>query len=39
MLTTDLAGVGKSSLGPKAGSLADKRDEIRNALDFAFQGF
>jgi toxin CcdB len=39
MLTTDLAGVGKSEIGPRVGSLADRRGEIRDALDFAFQGF
>lgn len=39
MLTTDLAGVLPAILGPKIGSLADRRDEIRDALDFAFQGF
>jgi len=37
MLTTDLAGVGKSEIGARVGSLADHRDTIRDALDFAFQ--
>lgn len=39
MLTTDLAGVGKSEIGPKVGSLSDRWSEIRDALDFAFQGY
>jgi toxin CcdB len=39
MLTTDLAGVGKSEIGVRVGSLMDHRDTIRDALDFAFQGF
>jgi toxin CcdB len=39
MVTTDLASVLRSDLGSKADSLADKRDAIRDALDFAFQGF
>lgn len=39
MLTPDLAGVLRSELGPKVGSLADRRDEIVAALDFLFQGF
>lgn len=39
MLTTDLAGVGKSEIGARVASLADRRDEIRDALDFALQGF
>lgn len=39
MLTTDLAGVGKSAIGAKVVSLSDKWHEIRGALDFAFQGY
>ena len=39
MSTAELAGVLPSALGKKVGSLADRRDEIRDALDFAFQGF
>ncbi len=39
MLTTDLAGVGHSEIGARVGALADRRDTIRDALDFAFQGF
>jgi toxin CcdB len=39
MMTTDLAGVGKSEIGGRVGSLADHRDAIRDALDFAFQGY
>jgi toxin CcdB len=39
MLTTDLAGVGKSEIGARVSSLAEHRDTIRDALDFAFQGF
>lgn len=39
LLTTDIAGVLPTVLGPKIGSLADQRDAIRDALDFAFQGF
>lgn len=39
MLTTDLAGVGISEIGARVGSLADRRDTIRDALDFSFQDF
>ncbi len=39
MSTAELSGVMPSALGDKLGSLADKRDEIRDALDFVFQGF
>jgi len=39
MLTTDIAGVEKSEIGARVGSLAERRDDIRDALDFAFQGF
>ena len=39
MSTAELAGVLPAVLGKKVGSLAERRDEIRDALDFAFQGF
>ncbi len=39
MSTAELAGVLPLALGKKIGSLADRRDEIRDALDFVFQGF
>jgi toxin CcdB len=39
MLTTHLAGVLRSDVGARVGSLADRRDEIVAALDFLFQGF
>jgi len=39
MSTTELAGIPVRSLGEKAGSLKEKRDEIIAALDFIFSGF
>jgi toxin CcdB len=39
MSTVELAGVLPSALGARVSSLADHRDEIRDALDFAFQGY
>lgn len=39
MLTTELAGILPSGFGAKVGSLADRWNEIRDALDFAFQGY
>jgi toxin CcdB len=39
MLTTELAGVLPVTFGGKVGSLADRWHEIRDALDFAFQGY
>src|SRR5262245_9353408 len=39
MSTTELAGVLPIALGARVSSLADRRDEIRDALDFAFQGY
>ncbi len=39
MLTLELAGVPRSRLGSPIASLAKQRDTIRDALDFAFQGF
>lgn len=38
MGTALLAGVGKDSLGPKAGSLASRRHDILNALDMLVSG-
>ena len=35
MLTTDLAGVGKSEIGVRVGSLMDHRDTIRDAVERA----
>jgi toxin CcdB len=39
MSTVELAGVLPSALGARVSSLSDRRDEIRDALDFAFQGY
>lgn len=39
LLTQELAGVHKSVLGEKCGSLNDKRSEIIAALDFMISGF
>jgi toxin CcdB len=39
MLTLELAGVPRSRLGSPIASLATHRDAIRDAIDFAFQGF
>ena len=39
MLSTDLAGVLRSELGPRVASLAAERDEVMAALDFLCFGF
>ena len=39
MSTAELAGVQKSALGKKVGSLREQRNEIIAALDFLFAGF
>ena len=39
MSTAELAGVSRTVLGDRVGTLADRRDEIVAALDFVFQGF
>lgn len=39
LLTQELAGVHKSALGEKCGSLKDKRSEIIAAIDFMISGF
>ena len=39
MSTAELAGVMPSDLGARVDSLARHYDEIRDALDFAFQGY
>lgn len=39
MSTVELAGVLPSALGARVASLVAHRDEIRDALDFAFQGY
>ena len=39
LLTQELAGVHKSALGEKCGSLKDKRSEVIAALDFMISGF
>lgn len=39
LLTQELAGVHKSALGIKCGSLQDKRSEVIAALDFMVSGF
>lgn len=39
MSTVELAGVLPSALGERVTSLADFHGDIRDALDFAFQGF
>ena len=38
MSTAELAGVSRSQLGPRVGSLADHRSEIIAALDMLFTG-
>ena len=38
MSTPELAGVSRSQLGPRVGSLADHRSEIIAALDMLFTG-
>ena len=39
MSTAELAGVPRSALGEKVGSLREQRNEIIAALDFLFTGF
>lgn len=39
MSTPELAGISVQSMGQKAGTLKDRRDEIIAALDFLFTGF
>lgn len=39
MSTAELAGIPVSSLGEKAGTLKERRDEIIAALDFLLSGF
>jgi toxin CcdB len=39
MSTAELAGVPKSALGEKVGSLKEQRNEIIDALDLLFTGF
>jgi toxin CcdB len=39
MSTQELAGVPRKALGPLAGSLKDRRDEIIAAVDFLINGF
>jgi toxin CcdB len=39
LLTQELAGVHKSALGEKCGSLKERRNEIIAALDFMVSGF
>jgi toxin CcdB len=39
MSTAELAGVPKSALGQRVGSLKEQRNEIIAALDFLFTGF
>jgi toxin CcdB len=39
MSTPELAGIAVQSMGQKAGTLKDRRDEIIAALDFLFTGF
>jgi toxin CcdB len=38
LLTIDLAGVPRTSLGEPVGSAADRRHDILAALDFLFTG-
>lgn len=38
MLTADIAGVSKDSLGEKVASLADKSESILSAVDFFLRG-
>ena len=39
MSTSELAGISVQSMGQKAGTLKDRRDEIIAALDFLLTGF
>ena len=39
LVTSQLAGIARTDLGPAAGSLADKRDAIVAAMDFLLLGF
>ena len=39
MSTSELSGISVQSMGQKAGTLKDRRDEIIAALDFLFTGF
>jgi len=39
LVTSQLAGIARSELGPVAGSLASERDRILGALDFLLTGF
>ena len=39
LMTPQLAGVGRTELGPEAGSLVDERQTILAAVDFLLTGF
>jgi hypothetical protein len=39
MMTTLLVGIPKTELGRHIGSLADRQDEIMNAIDMLLSGF
>ena len=39
LMTTDIAGISRTKLGPKVGSLADQRAIVVDAVDFLLQGF
>lgn len=39
LMTSELAGIARSDLGPSAGSLVERRDAIIGAMDFLLTGF
>ena len=39
LMTPQLAGIAQKELGPRAGSLAERRDTIVAAMDFLLSGF
>lgn len=39
LMTPQLAGIARKELGPRAGSLAERRDTIVAAMDFLLSGF
>jgi toxin CcdB len=39
LMTPQLAGIGRTELGPQVGSLADERQVILAAIDFMLTGF
>lgn len=39
LITPQLAGIARSELGPRAGTLANEREQILGAIDFLLTGF